>query len=471
MGCENMNTTALNAFKASFKGEIIAPQDPRYNEARAVYNGMIDKKPALIVRPRDAADVAAAVKFGRGAGLLTAIRGGGHNGPGLGSVDGGLVIDLSLMKTVEVDPKARTVRVGGGCTSGDVDAATSKHGLAVPTGLVSTTGIAGFTLGGGTGHLTRKLGLTIDSLLEAEVVLADGRKVTASAKENPDLLWALKGGGGNFGVVTTFLYRVHPVTNVTAGPIFYDVSHAREILEWYRDFLPRAPRELSPIFGFKQVPAGAPFPEPLWRRPVCALIICYNGPADAAQKALKPIREELPAPLMDGVAEVPFVAWQQAFDGLFPKGLQWYWKGDYVKEITDGAIAAHLEHGSATPSNISLMHLYPIDGAAQEVASDATAWGARDAAFSMVIAGVDPNPANAGKITRWAKDYWAALHPFNPGGGYVNFMMGDEDATEARLRASYGPNYDRLAAIKAKYDPENVFRVNQNIKPARAGAR
>jgi FAD/FMN-containing dehydrogenase len=468
-----MKTSALSAFKTAFGGELIAPADARYHEARALYNAMIDKKPALIARCRNAKDVAAAVGFARDNGLLLAVRGGGHSGPGLGSCDGGLVVDLSLMKAVKVDPNANTVTAEPGCTQGEVDAAASKHGLAVPAGIVSTTGVAGLTLGGGTGYLTRKHGLTIDNLLEADVVLADGRSVTASADENPDLFWALRGGGGNFGVVTRFKYRAHPATTVHAGPIFYDVAHAREIMTWYRDFLPRAPLELCPILGFKRVPAVDPFPKALWNRPVCALIVCYNGPADAAGKALQPIRDELPAPLMDAVAEVPFAAWNAAFDGLMPKGLQWYWKGDYVKALTDEAIEVHLKHGGDTPSNLSLMHLYPIDGAVRRIESDAAAWSCRDATWSMVIAGIAPDPNSAKKISKWAKDYWSALHPHNPGGGYVNFMMGEEEGGEARLRATYGPNYDRLAQIKAKYDPDNLFRVNQNIKPARvtAGAK
>jgi FAD/FMN-containing dehydrogenase len=465
-----MKTSALSAFKSSFGGEIIEPANARYDEARALYNAMIDKKPRAIARCRDAKDVASAVAFARDNDMLLAIRGGGHSGPGLSSCDDGLVVDLSLMKGVEVDPTAKTVTAEPGCTQGEVEAVASKHGLAVPAGIVSSTGVAGLTLGGGTGYLTRKHGLTIDNLIEADVVLADGRAVTTNKDENPDLLWALKGGGGNFGVVTRFKYRAHPAATVHAGPIFYDVAHARQIMTWYRDFLPKAPRELCPIFALKRMPAVDPFPRALWNQPVCVLIVCYNGPADAAKKALQPIRDELPAPLMDGVADVPFAAWNAAFDGLMPKGLQWYWKGDYVTELTDAAIEAHLKHGGDTPSNLSLMHLYPIDGAVHEIKSDAAAWSCRDARWSMVIAGIAPEPKDAKRISKWAKDYWAALHPHNPGGGYVNFMMGDEEGGEARLRATYGANYDRLASIKAKYDPDNLFRVNQNIKPARVAA-
>jgi FAD/FMN-containing dehydrogenase len=463
-----MRTTSLSAFKTAFGGEIIEPGDARYDDVRSLYNAMIDKKPRVIARCRTADDAAAALAFGRDAGMLVAIRGGGHNGPGLGSCDDGLMIDLSPMKGVRVDPKARTVEAQPGCTQGEMEAVTSKHGLAVPAGIIGTTGIAGLTLGGGTGYLTRAHGLTIDNLLEADVILADSRRVTANERENADLFWALRGGGGNFGLVTRFLYRAHPVTDVYAGPLFYDAEHTREIMRWYRDWLPTAPRELAVFLGLKRVPPVDLFPKALQGRAACVLIVCFNGSPEAGEKAMAAIREELPEPLIDGMAKVPFAAWQSAFDGLLPKGRQWYWKGDFVKELTDAAIDVHIEYGTHMPSALSLMHLYPIDGAAQEPSRDATAWGARDATWSMVIAGIDPDPKNAGKISRWAKHYWAALHPHNPGGGYVNFMMGDEDGGEARLRATYGPNYDRLAAIKAKYDPENLFRVNQNIRPALA---
>jgi len=463
-----MDSSQLARLKGRLRGGIVEPGDPGYDEARALYNGMIDKRPRVIARCADAADVDAAVRFGRESGLLVAIRGGGHNGPGLGSCDDGIMIDMSPMKEVQVDPAARTVRVGPGCTQGDVDRATHPHGLAVPAGLVGTTGIAGLTLGGGHGYLTRQHGLTIDNLLEAEVLLADGRLVTASANENEDLFWALRGGGGNFGVVTSFLFRAHPVTTVYAGPIFWEIEHAREIMAWYRDFLPQAPRRLYPFLGLKRVPSAEGFPREHWGRRVCALISCYDGPAADGVAAMKRVRGELPAPILDGMAEMPFPVLQGLFDPLLPKGLQWYWKGDYVKELPDAAIEAHLEHASRVPEGLSLMHLYPIDGAVHEVASDATAWSCRDATWSMVIAGIHPDPAKAGTITRWAKDYWAAVHAFNPGGAYVNFMMADEGA--ARVRATYGPNYARLAEVKAKYDPGNLFRVNQNIEPAGAGA-
>lgn len=451
-------------FPERLRSGIIGRDDPRYDEARALYNGMIDKRPAWIVRCRDEEDVIAAVNHARKHDLLLAVRGGGHNGPGLGSCDDGLVLDMSPMKRIDVDVRTRTITAQSGCTQGDVDAVASRHGLAVPAGIVSTTGIAGLTLGGGTGYLTRKHGLTIDNLLSAELVLADGRTVTANERENPDLFWAIRGGGGNFGVVTSFTYRAHPVSDVYAGPIFYDIAHAGEIMRWYRDFLPAAPRELAVFLGLKMVPSCDPFPEEIRGRRICALISCYNGTEAAGIEAMKPVRDALPKPLMDGMAQMPFASLQALFDPLLPKGLQWYWKGDYVDDLTDAAIAAHLEHGTKTPSELSLMHLYPIDGAVQDVAPDATAWGARRARWSMVIAAIDPDPGKAEKLKTWARDYWAAVHKHNPhGGAYINFMMDDEG--EERVRAAYGANYNRLAAVKRRYDPSNLFRVNQNIRP------
>ncbi|ESZ19290.1 MULTISPECIES: FAD-binding oxidoreductase [unclassified Mesorhizobium] len=443
---------------------VIDQNHPAYEEARGLYNAMIDKRPRWIMPCAEVADVVAAVNHAREKQLLLAIRGGGHSGPGFGSCDGGMVIDMSPMNRVDIDLGTSTVRVEAGCTQGDVDRATSAHGLAVPAGLVSSTGIAGLTLGGGTGHLTRKHGLTIDNLLAAEVVLADGSVVTASENEHPELFWALRGGGGNFGVVTRFTFQAHPAKDVYAGPIFFDIAHAAEIMRWYRDFLPGAQRELGMFFGIKTVPSCDPFPREIWGRRVCALISCYNGAEEDGVRAMRPVRDALPRPLMDGMMQMPFVDLQALFDPLLPKGLQWYWKGDYVDELSDAAIAAHAEHGSKTPSELSLMHLYPIDGAAQEVAPDATAWGARRARWSMVIAGIDPDPTKAPALRRWASEYWAAVHKHNPhGGAYINFMMDDEG--EARVRAAYGANYERLVAAKRQYDPANLFRVNHNIRP------
>ena len=459
-----MQTETLERFGTALRGQIIGRDDPGYDAARKLYNGMIDKRPLLIARCADVADVMEAVRFARDNGLLLAIRGGGHNGPGLGSCDDGLMIDLSMMKEVRVDPAARTVRVGPGCTQGDMDHATHAFGLAVPAGIVSTTGIAGLALGGGTGYLTRKYGLTIDNLLEADVVLADGRFVTASETQNEDLFWALRGGGGNFGVVTSFLFRAHPVSTVYAGPIFWDQGQAREIMRWYRDALPKMPPELCAFLGLKTVPSSAPFPQEIWGRRICALICCYAGPAEEARQAMQPIRTDLPKPIFEFLGEMPFPALQGLFDPLLPSGLQWYWKGDFVRELTDEAIEEHLRQAAGTPSELSLMHLYPIDGAVRQVGKAATPWGARDATWSMVIAGIDADPTKAAALKAWGRTYWQAVHPHNPGGGYVNFMSDDEGT--GRLQASYGDNYERLVAVKRRYDPGNFFRVNQNINPA-----
>lgn len=443
------------------RGEVIDAEDARYDITRALYNGMIDKRPRMIVRCTSAADVINAVAHGRETGLPIAIRGGGHNGAGFASCDDGLMIDLSPMKGVRVDPANRTVRAEPGCTQGDVDHATHPFGLAVPAGIVSSTGVGGLTLGGGHGYLTRQHGLTIDNLLEVDVVLADGRVVTASAEEHPDLFWAVRGGGGNFGVVTSFLFRAHPVDTVFGGPIFFDIAHAREVMGWYRDFLPMAEPRFSPFLGLKRVPTVPPFPTEIWGRQVCALVCCYDGPEDEAREAMRPVRDELPTPLLDGCTQMPYPALQSMFDPLLPPGLQWYWKGDVVKELPDAAIDAHLEHSAQAPGEKSLMHLYPIDGAVHDVDPADTAWQFRDATWSMVIAAIDPDPQLAEPLARWARAYWEAIHPFTVGGAYVNFMM---DEGPDRVRATYGDNYARLLQVKSAYDPSNLFHVNQNIQ-------
>ncbi|MBI2565896.1 MAG: FAD-binding oxidoreductase [Candidatus Schekmanbacteria bacterium] len=459
-----MTDQIVSTLQQSLRGRVIGPSDVDYDAARALFNGMIDKRPRLIARCVDAADVIAAVNFGREQGLLVAIHGGGHNGPGLGSCDEGLVVDLSMMKSVRVDPASRTVRVDAGCTSGDVDHATHAFGLAVPFGIVSTTGVAGLTLGGGTGYLTRKYGLTIDNLLAADVVLADGRFVTASEKESSDLFWALRGGGGNFGVVTSFLFQAHPVSTVYAGPVFWDARDAVAVMRAYRDFLPAAPEELGAFVGLKTVPSVDPFPRECWGRRACAVISSYSGPAAEGEKVMAPLLSSVPQPLFNWMSAMPYPAMQALFDPFFPKGLQWYWKGDFVASLPDAAIDTHIAQAAKAPSELSLMHLYPIDGAVRRVAKDAMAWNTRGATWSMVIAGIDSDPRSAGALRAWGRSYWTAIHPFNLEGAYVNFLMDDE--VDGRVQATYGDNYKRLAAVKAKYDPENFFRVNQNIRPA-----
>ena len=447
---------------ASFDDRLIGPDDPRYDEARALFNAMIDKRPALIARCETADDVAAAIRFARDHGFPLAVRGGGHNGGGLGSVDDGVVIDLSPMKSVSVDPATATVNVGGGCVWGEVDAATGPHNLAVPTGIISTTGVAGLTLGGGHGYLTRRHGLTIDNLLSAQVVLADGSQVTASADENPDLFWAIRGGGGNFGVVTEFTFQAHPLETIVGGPTFFALEDADKLLAVYREWLPTAPRNVSGFFHFHTVPPGDPFPPEIHLRKVCGVVWCIDASDEEAKKAMEPIMS-VAEPLLNGVDRMPIAALNSAFDGLYAPGDQWYWRADFVREIPDEAIQRNREWNDKMPSFKSGSHLYPIDGAAHDVAPEDTAFAYRDATWSQVIVGVDADPASAPALRDWAIGYWEALHPYSAGGAYVNFMM---DEGQARVQATYGPNYARLASIKATYDPDNVFRVNQNIVPA-----
>jgi FAD/FMN-containing dehydrogenase len=438
-----MNDTAIQELKGKLRGDLITPADPTYEAARKVYNAMIDRRPALIARCRDAADVMAGIGFAREHGLLLAVRGGGHNGPGLGTCDEGLVLDLSPMRDVRVDPASRTVRIAGGAVWGDVDHATHPFGLAVPSGFISTTGVGGLTLGGGVGYLTRRYGLTIDNLLEADVVMADGRLVTASPREHADLFWALRGGGGNFGVVTSFLFRANPVGTVYGGPIFWPFRKGPEVLRFWRDLILEVPQEHH-------------------LQKMCVIVWCYTGDVAKADEVFKPIRAFSP-PAMDFAGPIPFPVLQSLFDGLYPPGHQWYWKADFVREITDQAIDLHMKHAERLPTPQSTMHLYPINGAAHRVAKADTAWSFREANFAEVIVGVDPDPVNNPRLMAWARDYWTALHPLSAGGGYVNMMM---DEGEDNVKAAYRDHYPRLAAVKKAVDPENLFRVNQNIKPA-----
>ena len=455
------NEQAMTAFQEKLRGTLIQPGDPAYEERRTIYNAMIDKRPRLIAQCTNVADVIHAVRFGREQGLDTAIRSGGHNGPGLALVDDGLVIDLSPMKGLRVDPQGKTVRVQPGCTWGDVDHATHAFGLATVSGVISTTGVGGLTLGGGHGYLTRRCGLTIDNLLSADVVLADGRLARASEKENPDLFWALRGGGGNFGVVTSFEYRLHPISTVVAGPMFWPLDEIETTLRWYREWSPRAPEDAYAFYLVAAVPAGPPFPEEIHGRKVCGLLWCYTGPEDQADAVIQEARD-VAEPLFEFTGPMPYPALQGMFDDLYPPGDQWYWKGDFVREISDEAIAQHVRHGEV-PTAKSTMHLYPVDGAPQRVEPEDTAWRHRDANWSMVIAGVDPDPSNVPVIEEWARKYWKALSPHTVGGAYINFMM---EEGEDRIRATYGDNYSRLQKVKAKYDPDNFFHVNQNIEPA-----
>jgi FAD/FMN-containing dehydrogenase len=446
---------------AGFRGRMIGSDHSEYDTARKLYNAMIDKRPRLIAQCVDAADVIAAVNVAREAGLDVAVRCGAHNGPGLGSVDDGLVIDLSALRGVIVDPAARIAQVLGGTLLGEVDHAAQAFGLAAPFGIISTTGVGGLTLGGGVGHMTRKLGLSIDNLVEADVVLADGSFVTASEEQHPDLFWALRGGGGNFGVVTRFAFRLSPLSTVVAGPTLWPLERSAEILSWYREFIPSAPEELNGFFAFLTVPPGPPFPEELHLQKMCGVVWCWAGAPEEADRALAEAREL--RPVLDGIQPMPLSVLNSAFDALYPHGDQWYWRADVVTEIPDEAVAEHVRFGEALPTWKSTMHLYPIDGAAARVGAGETAWTQRDGGWVQVMVGVDPEPENRDLVTDWCVSYWEALHPYSAGGGYVNMMMEEGDA---RVRTTYGANYDRLAQVKAEYDPGNLFHVNQNIKPA-----
>jgi len=453
----------IKALTERVRGRVITAVDADYDDARAVYNALHDRRPAAVVRCVDAADVMAVVTAAREGGIDLAVRGGGHSVPGFGTVDDGLVIDLSRMNNVRVDPIRKVACVGGGATLGDLDHATYPFGLAVPAGVVSTTGIGGLTLGGGMGYLTRSCGLSIDNLLSADVVLADGRYVTASDYQNEDLFWALRGGGGNFGVVTNFEFQLHPAGDIVGGPLFYDFRDAGAVLEAYREYISLAPEQLGCFFGWQIAPELPFMPKDRIGDLMCVLVTCWNGAHDEAERVIQPLREAAEVKA-EWVERMPLPALNSAFDDSVPKGMLHYWKADFINELTDEAIAAHIEHGANTPHIASSMHLHPINGAAQRVGVDETAFGHRDKSFSPVIVGIWDDPADSEANIRWVKGYYEAIHPHSGGeGGYINFMSGDDGD---RAPANFGANYDRLASVKARYDPENVFHVNQNIVPA-----
>ncbi|WP_406452709.1 FAD-binding oxidoreductase [Streptomyces sp. NBC_00876] len=454
---------SLQEMATALRGPVIGPDDPEYGQARTIYNAMIDRYPAAVVRCRDSADVMAAVDFIRDRDLVLAVRGGGHSGAGLCLVDGGVTVDLSPMNGVRVDPVARTATVGGGATLDDLDHASHAFGLATPAGIMSTTGVGGLTLGGGHGHLTRKYGLTVDNLLAADVVLADGTFVKASETENTDLFWALRGGGGNFGIVTSFTFRLHPVDTVGVGITVWPVDRIPEVLRWYRDFLPQAPEDLNGFFAALTVPPGPPFPEEIHGQKMCGVVWCWTGDPDRIDDALAPVTDAGP-PAFHFTAPMPYPALQSMFDELLPSGLQWYWRGNFFDRITDDAIDIHARYAENLPTGLSTMHLYPVDAAAHRPGPDDTAWAYRDALWSGVFAGIDPDPDNAETVRQWCVDYWEELRPHSMGGAYVNFIGAGE--TPDRVRATYRGHYDRLATIKHAYDPGNLFRANQNITPS-----
>jgi FAD/FMN-containing dehydrogenase len=456
-----MSVQTIDGLRSRLRGEVITPSDDAYEDARQVLNAMIQRRPSVIVRCSETADVTAAVDYARENELDIAVRGGGHSVPGFGTVDEGVVIDLSDMQRITVDRERRTARAEGGATWGVFNDATHTHGLTTTGGVVSTTGVGGLTLGGGIGYLARSAGLSCDNLISAEVVTADGRNVTASDSENEDLFWALRGGGGNFGVVTSFEFRLHPVTEIYGGPMFFEADDASTVLRAFRELIVDAREEFSGFPAWQIAPPLPFIPEDRHGDTFLAFVFCFNGSAEDGERTLKPLRDAAPV-VAEHVGTMPYPALNSAFDGLYPPGLQHYWKANFVKELTDEAIEAHLEHGPRVPSVHSTVHIYPIDGAPQRVAPDATAFAYRDATFATVVVGIWPDPADNDANVTWVRDYYDAIAPLSEEGGYINFMSGDD---QERIKANYKGNYDRLVQVKREYDPDNLFHLNQNIRP------
>jgi FAD/FMN-containing dehydrogenase len=451
----------VEKLKGRMAGDVIEPGDEAYDEARKVLNAMIDRRPRVIVRAASTTDVAAAVDFARDNGLDLAVRCGAHSVPGFGTVDDGVAIDLSRMNSVSVDPGARTVRAGGGTTWGAFNESTGAHGLATTGGIISTTGVGGLTLGGGIGYLARGHGLSCDNLVSAQVVTADGTTVTASERENEDLFWAIRGGGGNFGVVTEFEFELHPVQEIYGGPLFFEIEHAGDVLRFYREFIQDAPEAFGGFPAWQIAPPLEFIPEERHGEPFLAFIACWAGDATQGERVIQQLRDVAPV-VAEHVGSMPYAALNSAFDALYPPGLQHYWKANFVKELTDEAIEAHLQHGPSVPAVSSTMHIYPINGAVQRVGADETAFAYRDATFATVIVGAWPDSADNEANVRWVRDYYDATAPLSEEGGYINFMAGDD---QDRISVNYKGNYDRLVQVKRRYDPDNLFHLNQNIKP------
>jgi FAD/FMN-containing dehydrogenase len=455
--------TNIDQLREQLRGPVVEPGQDDFDELRRVHNGMHDRRPALIARATSTADAVAVVNYARDGGLELAVRGGGHSAPGFGTCDGGVVLDLSLINNVFVDPVRKTARAGGGATWGDFNHATHAYGLATTGGIISTTGVGGLTLGGGIGYLTRGCGLTCDNLVSAEVVTADGRIRMASEQQNEDLLWALRGGSGNFGVVTSFELALHDVDMIYGGPLLYEVEDAPAVMRAYDDYIQQAPEQLGAFFGWQLAPPLPFIPENRHGDVFCAVVTCWSGRPEQGEQAIKPFRDvaEVKAEL---VGPMPYPVLNSAFDGLFHKGIRQYWKADFVRDLPDAAIAEHIRHGPMTPSFASTMHLYPINGVAGRVGPDETAFGHREARYAMVIGAFWDDPGEDQADIQWVRDYYAAVHPYSGiEGGYVNFM-GDDDAE--RAPANYGRSYQRLRQVKATYDPDNLFHHNQNVEPA-----
>jgi FAD/FMN-containing dehydrogenase len=460
-----LDAEALEALSQQVRGPVLTPGDPAYDDARSIWNGLIDRRPALIVQCSGAADVVDAVNFAREEGLVVSIRGGAHNVAGNAVNDDGIVLDLSQMRGVHVDPALQTVRVQGGATWGDLDRETQLFGLAVPGGVVSTTGVAGLTLHGGLGHLRRKHGLSIDSLVSVDIVTADGELRRASATENEDLFWAVRGAGSNFGVVTSFEFRAHPVgPMVFVGAIFYPFEEASSILPAWRDFMATAPEELSSLAICWSVPPVEPFPPEIHGTPVVVVAAAHCGPAEEGERVVQPLRE-LAQPVVDASGPWPWLGLQSGFDAIFPQGELRYWKSRSVTELSDEVIGDIIELAGRRPAPLSDIVIWHHGGAMSRVPEEETAYGGRDTQFLVTAEASWTDPAQNEEAIAWAREVFDAMERYSTGAVYLNFPgLGEEEHSLAR--AGYGANYVRLTALKAKYDPENLFRMNINIPPA-----
>jgi FAD/FMN-containing dehydrogenase len=457
-----LSDAVMRAFISGVSGQTFRPGEDGYEAARRVNNAMVDRKPRLIVRCASIADIIRCVNFARENEITLAVRGGGHSASGLAICEDGLVADLSGMKSVDVDPALSVARVDGGATWAEMDRVTHAFGLATPGGVISTTGVGGLTLGGGFGHLTRRYGLSCDNVISADLVLADGRVVTASATENEDLFWAIRGGGGNFGIVTSFKFKLHSVATVYGGPVLYPLSQSGAALQFFADFMKTAPRELSAFFAFLIVPPWPEYPVDLHLKTLCGVVLCYCGDLAKAEAVTRPLREFGP-PVFTHTSFRPYPAMQTLADPLLPPGLYHYNKADIVNGISEGMIGVHLQYGPAVPTIQSAMHIYPLNGAVHDVPSDDTAFAYRSSEYTHLITAVSPDPAPMPGYINWLRRYWDALHPYSAGGSYINFMM---DEGSDRVASGYPGNLEKLGKIKRKYDPNNFFHMNQNIPPA-----
>ena len=452
---------SVEPLREQVRGSVVTADDSDYDEARAVHNGMFNKLPLAVLRAQQVADVIAGVNFARDNDLELSIRDGGHSAPGFGTNDGGLVIDMSPMRTVHVDPRSKTARADAGATWGDFNHATHGFGLATTGGIISTTGVTGLTLGGGIGYLCRGYGLSIDNLLSADVVTAEGKFLTASAQENEDLFWGLRGGGGNFGVVTSLEFQLHDVDQVFAGPIFYNLEDAAALFQMFDEFITDAPEQFGGFPGFQIAPPLPFIPEDRHGDTLALAVVHWTGPLDQAEKALQPFFDVAPV-VANGTGPLPYPALNSAFDALYPKGIRAYWKGAFVKELPADAIATIVEHGSRVPEISATMHMYPINGACHRVGPTDTAFAYRDAKYGQVFLASWNDSTKDDERIQWVRDYYQAMSPYAEPGGYINFMQDDD---YEKIQDNYRENYDRLVKVKRTYDPGNLFHVNQNIKP------